>query len=292
MDIIKYTDDEIAKNFALLENHLKQAQSGVDEIFCEDCINKHLVLLEGLSEEGMNAGGSDIEKYKKVYGFVKGIKNKNFKRKGINLSDKARQIRKNYFSKECPTCKINSPKDLNNPPTYDNYIHNSKSHINDYDQLNGENNKMPKINLMELGMYNVGQFAAEGVRYLSETQFPAQAKWVNLGGGVVLQILPMFVKKIPKGVKTMLMVAGSNLLAAEIIKMIKGTSGGSARAVVRANSVNNSNPVGKFTGRPNGRVFGGRVTATNIPTQYARAGILGGAQAFEAPEHADLIRVD
>ena len=136
--------------------------------------------MEGLSEEGMNAGG-DIEKYKKVYGFVKGIKNKNFKRKGINLSDKARQIRKNYFSKECPTCKINSPKDLNNPQTYDNYIHNSKSHINDYDQLNGENNKMPKINLMELGMYNAGQFAAEGVRYLSETQFPAQAKWVNLG---------------------------------------------------------------------------------------------------------------
>ena len=105
----------------------------------------------------------------------------------------------------------------------------------------------------------------------------------------------MFVRKIPKGIKTMLMVAGSNLLAAEIIKMIKGTTS-TVRTVgagiVRANSGNNSNPVGKFTGRPNGRVFGGQVTATNIPTQYARAGILGGAQAFEAPEHADLIRVD
>lgn len=42
----------------------------------------------------------------------------------------------------------------------------------------------------------------------------------------------------------------------------------------------------------NGRQFGGVVTALNVPTQYARAGIGARAQAFESPEHADLIRVD
>ncbi|GAG99752.1 unnamed protein product [marine sediment metagenome] len=41
-----------------------------------------------------------------------------------------------------------------------------------------------------------------------------------------------------------------------------------------------------------GPVFGGRVTATGIPTQYTRASVLAGAQAYESPEHADLIRVD
>jgi len=42
----------------------------------------------------------------------------------------------------------------------------------------------------------------------------------------------------------------------------------------------------------NTRKFNGLVTAQNIPTQYARAGIGATAQAFSSPEHADLIRVD
>ena len=93
-----------------------------------------------------------------------------------------------------------------------------------------------------------------------------------------------------------MMVAGSNLLAYGVVKALKGTPAVvAARAgVVRANGAVASasgNP-GKFTGRPNGRTFAGPVTATNIPTQYARSGILAGAQAFESPEHADLIRVD
>ena len=40
--------------------------------------------------------------------------------------------------------------------------------------------------------------------------------------------------------------------------------------------------------------YNGNVVATNIPTQHARAGILARpqSQVFEAPMHADLIRVD
>ena len=281
MDILEYTDDEIIKNFALLENHLKQAQSGLDEIFCEDCINKHLILLEGLAEEGMNVG-DNFEKYKEVYDFAVKTKDKDYRREGVKLSDKARKIRKSLNF--CPECEL--PKGLNNPTTSNNYTHNS-SHINDYPQLNGEPKNNMAISYAELGLMNVGQFAAEGVRYLAETQFPAQEQWVTIGGGVALQALGLFVK-MPKMIKTFTMVTGSNLLAGGVVKLIKGTTA----PVVRAAVAKAGNPVGKFTGRPNARVFGGPVTATNIPSQYARSGILAGAQAFSAPEHADLIRVD
>ncbi|MBA7709317.1 hypothetical protein ES703_118231 [subsurface metagenome] len=50
----------------------------------------------------------------------------------------------------------------------------------------------------------------------------------------------------------------------------------------RARPVNRTNT--------NARQFNGRVTATNIPTQYARAGI--GATQQGWGQHADLIRVD
>ena len=287
MNIIKYTDDEIAKNLALLENHLKQAPSG-DESFCEDCINKHLLLLEGLAEEGMNAGG-DPKKYQKVYGFTKKIKDKDYQKHGVKFSGEARQIRKSLSN--CQTCSLS--KDLNNPSTYNDYTHSGR--ISDYNQLNGEHNNM-KTEIMQLGMMGAGQFAAEGVKYLAETQFPAQEQIVTLGGGAGLMLLPLFVKKLPPFVKTLMMVAGTNLVASGVIKLIKGTTAPIVPA--RAGVAKAGNPNGyagkSFSQTPSfgGPTFAGKVTASNIPTQYARAGILGGAQAFEAPEHADLIRVD
>ena len=291
MDILKYTDSELAKNFALLENHLKQAPSG-DEDFCEECINKHLLLIEGLAEEGMNAGNNP-KKYQEVYDFAKSARGKNYQKKGVEISKEARKIRKSLST--CQTCTLE--KDLNNPDTLDENTYNS-DRISDQPQLNGE----PKKNMAkytEMMYMGAGQFAAEGVKYLVETQFPAQEQIATIGGGAGLLLLPMFVKKLPSAVKTISMVAGSNLLAYGVVKMIKGvvTPGVVRAGVARAGNnkvarAGNNMAVSKFTGQPNGRVFGGPVTATNIPTQYARAGILGGAQAFEAPEHADLIRVD
>jgi len=285
MDIISYTDSEIAKNFALLESHLKQAQSGIDELFCRDCINKHLILLEGLSEEGMNAGGNP-KKYKKVYDFANTIKDEDYKSKGISFSGKARQIRKDYFSKECPECEIepnpskigattNSPKHLNNPSTFNNQLKRKTK------------NNMVKF--AELGTINLGQFVAEGVKYFLEVrpQTPAIENAITIGGGGVLQAIALFTK-MPKQLKTGILVACSNLFAYGIVKMVKGVTA----PVVAVRAAAPAQGTAGFTGKPNDRVFGGRVTATGIPTQYARAGILAGAQAYSAPEHSDLIRVD
>ena len=291
MDIIKYTDDEIEKNLALLETHLKQAPSG-DESFCEDCINKHLLLLEGLSEEGMNVGG-DPEKYQKVHGFIKKIKDKDYQMHGIKFSSEARKIRKSLST--CSTCSLE--KDLNNPYSFNDDTHSGR--ISDYQQLNGEQENM-KAELVQLGMMGAGQFAAEGVKYLAETQFPAQEKYVTIGGGAALMLLPMLVKKLPSWVKTLSMVAGTNLVASGVVKLIRGTTPAPVGVAAAKAGVAKANAgLGGFAGKSfsqtpsfGGPTFAGKVTASNIPTQYARAGILGGAQAFEAPEHADLIRVD
>lgn len=288
MNIAEYTDNEINKNLALLENHFKQSPSG-DDIFCKDCINKHLILLEGLAEEGMTSGG-DSKKYQKVYDFATGTKGKDYKSRGIEFANDARQLRKSLS--HCSECekKLNPKKieaikqvtkDLNNPSTFNN-------------QLNKTNKKMVE-KFTELGVMNAGQFAAEGVRYLVETKFPANEKYITIGGGIALQALAVFAK-LPEMVEKLLVVTGSNLLAGGVVKLIKGgtTPVVSAR-VVASQSAGVGGYAGKsFSYAPSfgGPTFAGRVTAENIPTRYARAGILSGAQAFESPEHADLIRVD
>ncbi len=274
MDILKYTDDELAKNFALLETHLKQAPAG-DEKFCEDCINKHLLLLEGLAEEGLTAEG-DVEKYQQVYDFAKKTKGQDYKKKGIDLANKTRNLRKKLFS-NCLKCATNFKKSLNSSST-------------SYD-LELNENEIPKtekmVNMKELGTINAGQFAAEGVKYLGETvpQLAPYASWIPIGSGVALQALGFFWKKANPMIRMVSVVAGSNLLATGVVNLVKGVITPAPAQVAAVTASNNGN------GFP-GKTFGGRVTAKNVPTQYARAGILAGAQQFSDPAHADLIRVD
>ena len=94
MDISEYTDNEIRKNMALLEIHLKQAPFS-DEFFCEECINKHILLLEGLSEEGLTAClDCDTKKYEMLLKFLNELKDKDYQKEGINLSKQTRRLRK------------------------------------------------------------------------------------------------------------------------------------------------------------------------------------------------------
>lgn len=94
MDIVKYTDNEIRKNLALLENHLKQSPFS-DEAFCEECINKHILILEGLAEEGLTAcTGCDIKKYTSLLNFLNQIKDKDYTKEGIEIATSSRELRK------------------------------------------------------------------------------------------------------------------------------------------------------------------------------------------------------
>ncbi len=95
MEIVEYSDKEIRKNLALLEIHLKQAKFS-DEDFCKECINKHILILEGLAEEGISACDTCMERYDLLLTFLKKIKNKNYQELGVEISQKVRQVRKNF----------------------------------------------------------------------------------------------------------------------------------------------------------------------------------------------------
>lgn len=96
MDIIEYTDEEIRKNLALLEIHLKQAPFS-DTLFCEECINKHILILEGLAEEGLTVCiDCDEKKFRILLDFLKQIKDKDYQKEGIEFAKQVRRLRKNF----------------------------------------------------------------------------------------------------------------------------------------------------------------------------------------------------
>jgi len=113
MDIIKYTNYEIRKNLALLEAHLKQAPFG-DDVFCEECINKHILILEGLAEEGITATCEDCDekKYWLLFEFLNKIKDRDYKKQGIEFAREARKIRKEFIPCDEET-EIRTKEDIN-----------------------------------------------------------------------------------------------------------------------------------------------------------------------------------
>ncbi len=298
---LAYTYDGLERELNLLEIHLKESPKG-DEAFCKDCIDKHISTARGFALEGPGFT-KDKEEQKRFLEAEKKlgeIKGKNYKEDGVELAQKVRVVRKN-LSEGCPECEeeLGSEKvkiikkitkGLNNEVPYNDY------------NLNLEKNKM--ADYKALAFMNAGQFAAEGVRYVAQT-YPTlePGKWdqyITIGGGIALQIIPLFIGKIPKMAKDIAMVTGSNLLAGGVVKLVKGMAETPIVGVAAARNVAVANTgVGGYAGKAasyapvsGGPTFAGKVTAKNIPSQYARAGILAGAQAFERPEHADLIRVD
>ena len=301
---LEYNKDNIFKNLIQCEDHLKN----LNEPGFNQCALKHLLFVEGELEEAVTHSLVVIpekhDKYKSLVSKVRDIRkevqegNADPKKTSMqvrNLRRDFEKFNKDFDTAECKACGDtikNISKDLNSKATFNNDTHSSFGPIKDYDQLNGENENMTKYT--ELMYMNAGQFAAEGLKYLAETNatLMPHEKWVKIGGGLGLQMLGLFIK-MPKALKDVSIVAGSNLLASGVIMMVRGGTTGVARAGVSLAGQGTGNAgVGKFTGRPNGRVFSGPVTATNIPSEYARSGILAGAQAFEDPAHAGMIRVD
>ena len=297
---LEYNKDNIFKNLIQAEDHLKN----LSEPGFNQCALKHLLFVEGELEEAVThslvVAPKKHDNYKSLVSKVKYIRkeiqkgNADPKKTSMQVRNIRRDFEKfnrDFDTAECKACGEpikNISKDLNSKLTFNNHTHNSGP-IKDYKQLNGENENMAKNTYGALMYMNAGQFAAEGVRYLVETQKPEWDKYVSIGGGIGLQALALFVK-MPSAVKNIALVTGSNLLANGVTNMIKGVVTPTAAMAVSLNAGNAV--VGKFNGRPNGRVFGGPVTATNIPSQYARSGVLAGAQAFEDPAHAGMIRVD
>lgn len=314
-DPLSYTYDGIERELNLLEIHLKEAPEG-DEAFCKDCIDKHISTIRGYAIEGPGFTNDKEEQnnFLNVEKQLRKMKGQDYKKHGVEYAHKIRELRKS-LSEECENCKTlseseikNLAKGLNSSDAFDiiadgNHTHNSSDAELNTNKDNMTNKEMGK-QFLEIGYLSAGQFAAEGGKYLAET-YPSTEpgkyeKYATIGGGAVLAILPAFIK-LPKVIKTIAMVAGTNLLAGGVVKMIKeGTAPAVGLRARGAVALNGANGVSGYAGKmgagyapvSGGPVFKGKVTAKNIPSQYARAGILGGAQQFGDPAHADLIRVD
>ena len=140
MDIIEYTDNEIRKNLALLENHLKQAPFS-DALFCEECINKHILILEGLAEEGITAClDCDPKKYEIVFKFLEHLKGKDGHKKGVDLAKQTRRLRKNFVPCDDENTGMKDREDI-------------KDKIKELEEEKKLSPDVPSQNRLEYGIY-------------------------------------------------------------------------------------------------------------------------------------------
>jgi hypothetical protein len=95
-DHLHYTDEQIIKQLVLLEEHFKSYQ-------CGECIEKHLLGLEGYAEEGMGMNGPE------PYGSVQSWAKQARERKDYpNLYREARELRRKvqpHSHEEVPVAK-------------------------------------------------------------------------------------------------------------------------------------------------------------------------------------------
>jgi hypothetical protein len=69
----RYTIDELAKQLVLLEIHLRQFRAD-DAIFCMECCFKHLLAIEGLSDECVALFVKLVEQWKQVISWASAIR--------------------------------------------------------------------------------------------------------------------------------------------------------------------------------------------------------------------------
>jgi hypothetical protein len=123
VDFREYTADETAINLALLETHLRQFKEG-DAKFCLECCAKHLMLIEGLSQEGTGFFPEDPEFWEALKQWARAIRKKGSRGEAtatltLTWAEEARLYRKDIQSKymgsmgECdcvsgfePCCKV------------------------------------------------------------------------------------------------------------------------------------------------------------------------------------------
>jgi hypothetical protein len=204
-----YTLNELEKNLALAELHLKQF-SEKTKYFCLDCLRKHLIIIEGLAEEGINFTEDETEKKKfsKIAEFVKLVKPKLSsidEAVAFDLADKLRIIRKSL----CKVCSEPEAKALNTEKQ--------------------NNIRGIKMEMRQIGWVTGSQFLARGVQE-AEAYFPGEVvsgvktkTAINIVGGIGAVLAALW-RGTPETFKLPLVVIGSKLLVDEIVDLAKTTT--------------------------------------------------------------------
>jgi len=284
MDVLNYTNDEIVKNLILTETHLKQATSGVDEQFCQECLDKHFYTISGLADEGLSF--TENPKQLCLFAETKVIaddyRGGDYKNSGIIMAQRMRSLRKKFTNTDCPECDmkfsnpgkiINLAKSLNTNSTSKKTVEGRPHTQYSFSKINKNKNRGENtMKTKEVIAIGAGQAVAEAVRYGVETYKPEWLQYIGAAGGAVLTGASLYLLKKKPKLQALGVIAGTNLLLAGVAAYVRGAVEPvpAARLGVRAARL----PV--------------------IPTRRARGAILASpaARAYEAPAQAGLIRVD
>ncbi len=283
MDVLKYTNDEIVKNLILTETHLKQATLGVDEQFCEECLNKHFYTISGLADEGLSFTNNPTQLilFKETKVIADNYNGSDYKTNGIVMAKRMRDLRKKYTNTGCLECDkifksntnkiFNLTKNLNTRKTYENPEGNPSHTQSDSFKYNlrGE----ITMNTKEITAIAAGQAVAESIRYGVETYKPDWLQYIGVSGGALVTGASIYLLKKKPKLQALGVIAGTNLLMAGVASYVRG----------------------QLTPAPAARISLGRTAGLpTLPTRRARGAILASpaARAYEAPAQAGLIRVD
>jgi len=97
-DVKLYTIRHLVEQLVLLEDHLKEFASGMEAVFCLDCVLKHIISLSGYAQECI---GFECEPFNVIVELKKWADDLTFRLKDLDRKDakkamdKARYFRKN-----------------------------------------------------------------------------------------------------------------------------------------------------------------------------------------------------
>jgi hypothetical protein len=187
-----YTVDEINKNLILLEAHGKNYQ-------CPECMKKHLLAIEGLSEEGILM--TDVPEERKKF---------------IDLADWARKMR----------LSLGGKREHYHPTEKSLNINDVKLNIS----LKSNRGKI-MVDTKEIMYVTGSQFVGRGIQEgLKMVDRPIVAgvnlsTVVNIGGGLAALLATLW-RGTPEFLKLPLAVIGSKMLVDEIVDQSKKLAGG------------------------------------------------------------------
>jgi hypothetical protein len=256
---LDYNVKNILTNLLQSEDHAKY----IREKFKPEhmaCITKHLLITRGEISEAISHS-SVVDPGKKEM-FVKSLgrvdqliddikvgEKENLLLKLRGLRKDLEGIDKSYDTKECKLCN----------PNVDEYLEKTVKDLNidKTNNINIESNgvKIMKESMGKIALIGGSQFVGIGVREvggyidtaMGKTASPSYAKpstWIDIGGGLVMAILPQFMKMGDK-LTTVLTVVGTQRLADRIISLAKeyAVPTASYRRVVPTTSLGMTRPI-------------------------------------------------
>lgn len=231
---LEYNKQNIFTNLIQAEHHLANLGSKYDMGFAQ-CVNKHLAFALGEADEAymhsLVANPEHAPKYKELRAKIQSLII-NFKNMTPEEAIKeVRAVRKqfesfneDYNTEKCEACTINITKSLYTNKTIKK-------------QSGGERMRPAEIGIMTTGMF-AGKFAQWGAEYVdkavgkeNESIAKKPSTWINIAGGLGLELLALFALKRNPTIQLFTAAAGGLMLTKTVDYLKESTQSGSTSAI-------------------------------------------------------------